>query len=407
MLKAKIRYIILFFLILFSNVIFGQPDDEFRMEEEKDVKIPEKEIDSKIRIFYLEGFGAFQDSLTLDTTLDNFQIYNPIYENALTVSYVGNYGTPYLNNDFFERKSNLDFFFLKSREAYFLTPATIKFYNTTTPYTQLDFSQSENKARKSETRFNVLHSQNVNPYLNFTFRFDQAKSIGQYTYQDSKNNFVTIYSSYNKNNWNVYTGFISNSIRNNENGGLVSESSIFDPIDSDLLPVNLSNSKSSFTSSYFFNNSEYQIGEYVAIDDSSEYFRPIVGFLYSLQYERHKQEFFEDEQDDSIFWDNTYYGDAYTNDSIRFNKLTNTFQLKQYENANKKVSFGKRAFLGYEFVRGSTPGINAEISNRQEVKYSNLFVGGGIFRETGKPLAEPNRDSDLADNFHCMVGLFE
>jgi len=41
-----------------------------------------------------------------------------------------------------------------------------------------------------------LHTQNVSPYWNFTFRYDQARSVGQYKNQDAKNNFVTLDSSY-------------------------------------------------------------------------------------------------------------------------------------------------------------------------------------------------------------------
>jgi hypothetical protein len=101
-------------------------------------------------------------------------------------------------------------------------------FNTIIPglLTLLDFSQSEHRTRKNETRFNVLHSQNVNPWWNFTFRFDQARSAGQYKNQEAKNNFVTLYSSYNKERLSIHGGFISNSILNNENGGLESDADL-------------------------------------------------------------------------------------------------------------------------------------------------------------------------------------
>lgn len=384
MLKAKNILLILFFIGLIPLVSYAQPGGEFEMDKGPKTETTKKEVASKIRMWNISGFAAFQDSTKLDTLQDYFHIFHPVFKEVLTASYVGNYGTPYLNNNFFGRKSNMDFFFLKSREAYLLTPAVIDFYNTTTPYTRLDYSQSENKSRKNETRFNVIHSQNVNPYLNFTFRYDQAKSQGQYNYQDSKNNAITLYSSYNKDELNIYSGFISNAIKNTENGGLESDSLILDPEDSEYLNVNLNASNSSFNSTYFFTDAEYRIGKYDEIDDSTEVFRPILGILYSVQYQRHKQEFVEEEQYDSIFFDNSYYGDNYIKDSIRFNKLSNTFQLKQYESANRKTSFGKRAFIGHEFVQGSTPGINEEVSNRQNIKFSNLFVGGGIYRQTGE-----------------------
>ena len=386
MLKAKKISIVLLLTVLIPVAAYAQPGREFEMENKREPKTEtkKKEVVSSIGMWNVSGFGAFQDSTLLDTLQDYFHIFHPVFKEVLTATYVGNYGTPYLNNDFFGRESDMGFFFLKSREAYLLTPAKIDYYNTTTPYTRLDFSQSENKARKNETRFNVIHSQNVSPYLNFTFRFDQATSQGQYNYQDSKNNAITLYSSYTKEELSIYSGFVSNTIKNSENGGLVNDSLIFDPGDTEYLNVNLNASKNAFNSTYFFTNAEYRIGKYDEIDDSTEVFRPILGVLYSVQYQRHKQEFNEEEQYDSVFFDNSYYGEDYIKDSIRFNILSNTFQLKQYENTNRNASFGKRAFLGYDFVQGSTPGINEEVSNRQNIKYSNLYTGGGIFRQTGK-----------------------
>lgn len=345
-----------------------------------------KEVDSEVKKWQLTGYGVFKDSLTIDTLLDNFQIYHPMYQKAITTSYVGNYGTPYMDNNFFNREiKDVSFFFAKSRQGYMLTPDRLEYYNTTTPLTKLDFSQSENKSRKSETRFNVFHSQNVNPFWNFTFRFDQAKSLGQYDWQETKNNFITLYSSYEKDKWRVNGGLISNQIKGQENGGLVDESSIFSPDDSDYWPVNLTATTNQFNSSYYFSNVEYRVGRYDAVNDSVDVFRPVAGLIYSFQYERHKQEFKEEELNDSVFFPNTYYPEWYFNDSIRYNKLTNLVQLKQYENKNKKYTFGKRAFLGYEIARGSMPGVFVDDTTftREQIKYSNIFAGAGIFRETG------------------------
>jgi hypothetical protein len=68
-------------------------------------------------MWYLQGNGAFVDSTKLDTLLDRYHLFHPVYKNAITISDVGNYATPYQNNDFFGRTSNLDFFFLITREA--------------------------------------------------------------------------------------------------------------------------------------------------------------------------------------------------------------------------------------------------------------------------------------------------
>lgn len=392
----KLR-IILIIQLLNLFIVFGaysQIFEEFDADKEdakKEVK-EVKKISPYIGTWKISEYSAFQDSSKLDTLIDEYQIYNPVFKKSITSSYLGNYGTPSLNNDFFDRNSSVDFFFLKSREPYILTPANIQYYNTRTPFTRLDFSQSENRSIKNETRFNVFHSQNVNPNLNFTLRMDIAKSAGQYTAQESKNNFITLYSSYNSDNLNIYSGFISNTVKNNENGGLTADSLIFNGAETELLNVNLNSSKSNFKGTYYFVNGEYRFGKTIKTETDTAAFRPIFGILLNSQYERHKQIFTDEEETGNTFFENTYYASDYLTDSVRFNKVANVLQLKQYENAERKTSFGKRAFLGIDFIKTVTPGTDStriagkDTANYESIvnNYSNLYVGGGIFRETGK-----------------------
>jgi hypothetical protein len=237
---------------------------------------------------------------------------------------------------------------------------------------------------ENETRFNVFHSQNVNPFLNFTLRINFAKSTGQYNAQESKNNFFTLYSSYTKENLSIYSGILTNAVQNNENGGLTGDSLLTNGTDKDFLNVNLNSSKSFFNSTYYFVNGEYRFGKRIVTEEDSALFRPIFGILINTQYERNRQEFVDEEEAGNNFFENTYYGENYIKDSIRFNKLDNVFQLKQYENAERKTSFGKRAFLGIDFIKTLSPGADTLNFKSEINNYSNLYTGGGIFRETGK-----------------------
>ncbi len=358
----------------------------------------QKVVKPGVNAWKLDGYGAFVDSIPMDTTINNFHLYHPVFQDALTVTYVGNYATPYLNNNFFNRQANVDFYLLRTRDAYLLTPDEVKYYNTRTPYTLLDFSQSEHRTRKNETRFNVFHSQNVSPYWNFTFRFDQARSAGQYKNQEAKNNSVTLYSSYNRDRLNIYGGFISNSIVNNENGGLDSAANLLGEPDTDFLTVNLSSVRSEFGNMYFYTTGEYQFGRFieVEVDEIPEeeeledeepiiptLFKPFAGIIYSFEYQNHTKYYIDQEDTSSTFFEHAYYGPGYEKDSIRFGKVKNVLQLKQYENPDRKTSFGKRAFIGQEFVRISMPGPKLNIYNHQVRRYSNIYAGGGIFRQTG------------------------
>ena len=384
--KAKFILAVFFLTLIVPLFSYSQVFEEFEVDKEgaEEIEIKDSKIYPYVGTWKLSEFGAFQDSMSLDTLLDNFQIYQPVFINSITSSYVGNYGTPALNNDFFDRNSNVDFFFLKSREPYLLTPVNIQYYNTRTPYTRLDFGQSGHRTIKNETRFNVFHSQNVNPYLNFTLRMNMAKSAGQYNAQESKNNFITLYSSYNTEKLNIYSGFISNTVKNNENGGITNDELLFNGAETELLNTNLNASNSYFKGSYYFAKGEYRFGKIIETEEDSALFRPIFGILINTQYERHKQEFVNEEEAGNNFFENTYYSENYIKDSIRFNKLDNVLQLKQYENAERKTSFGKRAFLGIDFIKTLSPGADTLNFKSETNSYSNLYTGGGIFRETGK-----------------------
>ncbi len=385
--NIKLFFFLIVVLIVAPKLINAQIFEEFDVDKDdaNDEKSEMKIINPQVGSWKISTYGTFQDSIALDTAVDNFQNYHPVFVNSLTASYLGNYGLPAIDNDFFNRNHDVGFLFSQSREFYMLTPAKLQYYNTHTPYSRLDFSQSEKRVSKNETRFNVFHSQNVNPYLNFTFRINLAKSAGQYLKQDSKNNFITLYSSYTGQNLHLYSGFISNSAMNSENGGLANEKDIFNGADAELLNVNLSASKSLFKSTYYFVNGEYRFGKMIRTEKDSvpTLFRPILGIVFNSQYERHRQEFIDEEDAGNTFFENTYFGDNYIKDSIRFNRLSNVFQLKQYENSQRKYSFGKRAYIGFDLDKTLSPGADTTIFTSDVNNYTNVYAGGGIFRETG------------------------
>ena len=385
--KAIFRSFLFLILLIISMAAQAQPNLRTTIESKEKETTNGKEIKPASSLWYLDSYGAFRDSTKLDTLQDYVHIFHPVYKEAWTATYLGNYGTPAEDNNFFNRTFQSNYFFAQSREAYLLTPSKIKYFNTHTPYTRLDYTQSENKSKNNETRFNVIHSQNINPWWNFTFHVDLAKSDGQYLYQESRNNSVALYTSYSKNNWNIHAGFISNTVKNQENGGVTSDSLLLGGKDPRYWNVNLNSSETKLKNSYFYSNTEYRFGKFIDTgEDKEEQFRPVMGIIHSFELNNNRHYFADKESDEDDFFENTYYPDSYTTDSIRFNRISNIFQLKQYENAEKKFSFGKRVFAGFEIDRGSMPGLqpNDTTHIRHDISYGNTFIGGGIFRETGR-----------------------
>jgi hypothetical protein len=399
------RYILLLFIALIplamSGQIIPQPGGA-EDEEQLSAQQPERNVASRVVSWMVVDNGAFIDSVKIDTLNKFFHNYHPVFKNTITNTYTGNYGGAYLNNDFFMRDFSTGFYFARSHDAYILIPEKLDFYNTTTPYTMLDYSQSENQSRQNETRFNVLHSQNINRNLNFTFRFDQAKSDGQYNYQNNNNNSITLYTSYNSERANFYGGFISNRIRNQENGGMIDDTQLLKIEKQEFISMWLSDARSELRSTYIFANGEYKLGTTTVIDEI-KYFRPIASAIYSFKLSNNRRNFWEGERsDNSGFFADFYLNPEFTHDSTHFRSIENHFQLLFHETAQKKFSFGQRAFIGANIVRQvfAAPGYDSPVfpfhpgaferhlyvgPDRRWNKsaYTNVYIGGGIFRHLG------------------------
>jgi len=400
----RLHKVLLFAGCFFSLAVTGQikPDLDMNSGVTEDTQPKEKAVPSHVVSWKTSGYGAFTDSLKIDTAWHYYHNYHPVYKNSITNSYTGNYGGSYQANDFYRREFNTEFYLFRTHDAYLLTPSQVNFYNTTTPYTLLDYSQSENKNRNNETRLNVIHSQNINPKLNATFRYDQAKSDGQYNFQQNKNHFISLYSSYSDEKMNFSGGVIFNRISNSENGGMANDLDLANT-ETKYVVMRLTDARSEYRNNYIFANGEYRLG----ITDTTaerDHFRPVAGMLYSFLYSGNLRLFKEGhEADNSEYFPDYYLNPDFTNDSARLNVVTNILQLKFYESAQKKYSFGQRVYAGVEVAVNSyaAPGYRDAIfpfyrgiyeNNRflgpeprwYRKSYFNAFVGGGIFRQEGK-----------------------
>ncbi|HEY3371271.1 MAG TPA: putative porin [Prolixibacteraceae bacterium] len=350
-------------------------------EGEKEKQKNKPKIPSVIKVWELDQQGARIKPSELDTALTFFHVYHPFEQLTISNIYTGNNGGAYQTNDFFHRTFNSDFYFTRSFDAYWLTPSMIKYFNTTTPYTVLDYTQSENRSTKNETKFNVIHSQNVNKKLNFGLIYNQTKSQGQYPYQENKFHNIGIFTSYDSNQFLSHSNIIFNRLQGMENGGIEAGQSLNAVAKTEDFIVRMDDANNKVQNNNFFTTNEYRLGKTVEAD-SAEYivdaFIPRVGFIHELEYSGDKRTFTK-EKADTNFFQNTFV-DTVKVDSLKYTRLTNIFQIKIYEAPDRKYTFGKRAYIGNDqlWYRFSTPG------KYYPEKQSNTFVGGGLFRNEGK-----------------------
>ncbi|HAH24987.1 MAG TPA: hypothetical protein DCL77_14745, partial [Prolixibacteraceae bacterium] len=243
------------------------PDNEQKKEKEK--KKPR--IPSVIRVWQLDEQGARIKPSQLDTALTFYHIYKPFEQQSISNTFTGNNGGAYQTDDFFKRTFNSDFYFAHSFDAYWLTPSQINFFNTTTPYSVLDYTQSENRNTKNETRFNVIHSQNVNKKLNFGLIYNQTKSQGQYAYQENKFHNIGIFSSYNSDQFISHSNVIFNRLQGQENGGIkLQQGQTLNSNKTEDFFSRMTNAQNKIQNNNYFTSNEYRLGKTIQAD-SAEY----------------------------------------------------------------------------------------------------------------------------------------
>lgn len=361
-----------------------QSGSEQRSDSESSSKKNKKPVKPKIpsfiKIWQVSQQGTQIEKTELDTTLTFYHVYQPIYQKSISNTFVGNNGGAYISNDFFQRSYNSDFYFARSFDAYWLTPSQINYFNTTTPFSLLDYSQSDSKNTKNETRFNVFLSQNVNKKLNFEFIYNQTKSQGQYLYQANKFHSIGLVSSYLSNNFVSHSNIIFNRLEGQENGGIEANQPLNLTDRTENFSVRMDDAVNKLQNNTIFTVNEYRVGKTIVADSAKnvvEKFIPRVGFIHELEFSGNKRKFTK--TDPKTFFKNIYDNDTLTHDSTKYSRLTNIFQIKFYEAPDRKFTFGKRAYIGNDqlWYRFSS-------AKYYPKKQSNTFIGGGIFRNEGK-----------------------
>lgn len=402
-----------------QNQRTGKPSKEDAKKAKAKPKIP-----SIIKVWQLKDQGSRMSLSELDTTLTFYHVYQPFEQLSITNTFTGNNGGAYQTNDFFKRTYNSDFYFSRSFDAYWLMPANIQYFNTTTPYTVLDYTQSENRSRKNETRFNVIHSQNINKKLNFEFIYNQTKSQGHYPSQVNKFHNIALAVSYDSDQFLSHSNLIFNRLQAQENGGVEMEAgkTLGNYPTTDDFTVKMDDAYNKIQNNNFYTSNEYRVGKTVDAD-SAEFivktFIPRVGFIHEFELSDNNRSF-QKKQEPDKFFTNTYVNRFLTYDSVRYTRITNIFQIRFYEAPDRRFTFGKRVYIGNDqlwynmstkLTQMDTYGASALIPVFEKDPYlifplnikkpfdfasnaaseylppeklSNTFIGGGVFRNEGK-----------------------
>jgi len=175
----------------------------------------------------------------VDTSLNFPHLIIPTQKRLETLTSLGNLGSPLQSDNFFNRNRAYDFLFSRFYIDYVDGTTEHKQYHVKKPLTLITYSMG-GKTSESEQIMRVVHSQNVNKYLNFGLTYDRYGTKGMYKRQQTKDNFFSFFASYFKNNFSAQGTITYNRIRNQENGGVESDFYVQDTtLENTLIPVKL------------------------------------------------------------------------------------------------------------------------------------------------------------------------
>jgi hypothetical protein len=182
-----------------------------------------KEADSiNIHFFYRDSSRAHD----LDSSINDYTNWFPI---PATHLYLGNTGSATKSYLFTPPlKAGWDAGF-HAFDVYKWKMETVPFYNTTKPYTELDYAL----ASKAEQIIEILHTQNLKPYWNASFHYRLVSAPGVFRNQKANHNNYLLTSWYQSpsKRYNNYFVLLSNKLQAEESGGLLNDNDYLnDPV---------------------------------------------------------------------------------------------------------------------------------------------------------------------------------
>ncbi|HMV15124.1 MAG TPA: hypothetical protein PKD39_02150 [Chitinophagales bacterium] len=291
-----------------------------------------------------------------DSLIDNFHRYNTTEKQFAPYNNLGNYGTAYYSlmfnhNNFIGFKHGFNSF-----DLYFIQPEKIKYFNTKTPYTQLDFVFGGKEEIVGGAEFAI----NIRPNVNLGFSFHRNSFKGKSQHQLSIHNLFSIQNTYQSKNkrYDLKIAFIYNGIKNEENGGWSQTDVFTNPFykkNKSFVSVHLDDASNRYNERNVNLHQQINLGKKVATQINDSTTRKIVKQAkYAIVHDfelSHWKFIYKDFEKDSSFYSSLIFDEDSTHDATKTWKLSNAIYFKnnQQDSHPKKFLFAIGA--QYDFIK--------------------------------------------------------
>ncbi len=303
---------------------------------------------------------------TRDTLLAGFQVFDPAYLYYRYPIKTGNIVSPVTSACFPEKPAWTDNLFIRYYKPYLFTPDRQVYYRARSPFTQLTYTSAGSKINLEQI-LDVVHTQNINKYLNAGLLLNFMSGEGQYSFQKQKKSSFGFFTSYIRDRYAGFAHLSWNNIKSQENGGVQDPENLESNKPKDV-PVKLgfdNNATSRLKDMNFEILNYYAFGKYSSAKDSAradttepDIPRLPMGWgrlVYKLRYE-HTGRSYNDQFPRSGFYENIYFDSLSTYDTNYFRVWENELALELQSNPEKKFSLGSRFGIVNEAEKYSANG---------------------------------------------------
>ena len=407
----------------------------------KALQAPVSAIDTTKRIYYWRITKRTGEIIpgNPDTTLTDFVNRQHADGMSIATTYGGNLGLPMESRIYFDRADRSNFMFADNYYNYAFTPEKHNFINTKVPYSNFTYHTGGSQTTKEERLQGIL-SLNFGKELNVGFNVDYLYARGFYMSQSAKRMDWNFFSSYISDRHRLHLFINPTNYTNGENGGIVDDRYITDPlsmdntkVDTKAIPVNFqqaSNSQQTWNrqkGTEYYLNYHYNLGferNTDRLDEDSiviKEFIPVSSIIYTFNYINKERLFNANDSAtiDAFYGNRDYWGMGLApRDTTAYWEMTNTLGLSMREGFSEWAKFDLTAFLSYERRHFSLPDkANEDIVYRKTTQNS-IYIGGEIAKRTGKFLryeasgrvgivGENLADIDISGKIETRIPLFK
>lgn len=178
----------------------------------------------------------------IDTTFNNLYWYHQFNnqgEDLFDYVVLGSMGTPANLLTIPKRIGLWDYYQQGAYQPYMQSHNDIPYYQVNSPITEGKYWKGYDRGQS----FNIYHTQNITKNWNAMIGYNRLNDLGFYTHNRNIKSKFTASMRYDaaKGGYSGKAHFYNEKMSIDENGGLVNDSSLSDPVDRVLIPVNLLN----------------------------------------------------------------------------------------------------------------------------------------------------------------------